>query len=159
MRSYNRILIDEIYQVSQGYLEDFHYAQIKYNVKLVCAGAGDQIPAPSTDNIYNFMTNDYFNNFMFDVRLDLDYRKDFSRSKDGLVHESLVYVCSTGKIPERFKGRTADKNHWFHLTYRTSTRDKHAARCSKRYCDELPDDKKTYRRIPLRRRHAVSMPQ
>ena len=54
------------------YLEDFHYAQIKYNVKSVCAGAGDQIPAPSSDNIYNFMTNDYFNNYMFDVRLALD---------------------------------------------------------------------------------------
>jgi hypothetical protein len=142
LKNYNRVFIDEIYQVSQGYLEDFHYAQIKYNVKLVCAGAGDQIPAPSTDNIYNFMTNDYFNNYMFDVRLELDYRKDFSRSKDGLVHESLVYVCSTGKIPERFKDRTADKNHWFHLTYTTAERDIHAARCSKRYCKELPDDQK-----------------
>ena len=71
------MFIDEIYQLIQGYLEYFHYAQIKYKVKLVCAGAGDQIPAPSSDNIYNFMTNDYFNNYMFDVRLELDYRKIF----------------------------------------------------------------------------------
>ena len=116
-KSYNKVLIDEIYQCNQTDIYKLYQVKTRFNLVIIGAGDPRQIPPPSPNNdSYDLTNNTFFTNELFDGNnIVLNYLKECGRFDDD-TPDLLNVLCNTHKIPDIFKNQNATLDHWRHLT-------------------------------------------